>query len=268
MKKTLAGLFLSCVLAASLVACGGSNNTASTAPTSSPASAGTETAAAATGDKVVRVAAVDPQVALDPQQYTYSIVMKITDNVTEALLTTTTEGLEPTLLAAMPTISDDNMTYSFELLPDVKFHDGTTLKASDVKYSYERLIKMAKMATLLENVEGYEAFSNGEADELSGIQVQDDTHFTIKLSKPYAPFLSVLSTAYCAIYPEAACEAAGDNWGMSTLIGTGPFKLESYQNGVGVTLSRFDDYHGDAAKLSGVDYKFIEDVITQVLEFQ
>ena len=68
----------------------------------------------------------------------------------------------------MPTISDDNMTYSFELLPDVKFHDGTTLKASDVKYSYERLIKMAKMATLLENVEGYEAFSNGEADELSG----------------------------------------------------------------------------------------------------
>ena len=91
--------------------------------------------------KVVRVAAVDPQVALDPQQFTYSIVMKITDNITESLLTTTSDGLVPTLLAAMPTISDDNMTYSFELLPDVKFHDGTTLKASDVKYSYERLIK-------------------------------------------------------------------------------------------------------------------------------
>lgn len=270
MKKTLAGLFLSCVLAASLVACGGSKDSAGTAPSSNPASAGTETAAAATatGDKVVRVATVDPQVALDPQQYTYSIVMKITDNVMESLLTTSEEGLEPTLLTAMPTISDDNLTYSFELLPDVKFHDGTTLKASDVKYSYERLVKMAKMATLLENVEGYEAFSNGEADELSGIQVQDDTHFTIKLSKPYAPFLSVLSTAYCAIYPEAACEAAGDNWGMSTLIGTGPFKLDSYQNGVGVTLSRFDDYHGDVAKLSGVAYKFIEDVNTQVLEFQ
>ena len=168
MKKTLAGLFLSCVLAASLVACGGSKDSAGTAPSSSPASAGTETAAAATGDKVVRVATVDPQVALDPQQYTYSIVMKITDNVMESLLTTSDEGLEPTLLAAMPTISDDNLTYSFELLPDVKFHDGTTLKASDVKYSYERLIKMAKMATLLENVEGYEAFSNGEVDEHSG----------------------------------------------------------------------------------------------------
>lgn len=31
--------------------------------------------------------AVDPQVALDPQQFTYSIVMKITDNITESLLT-------------------------------------------------------------------------------------------------------------------------------------------------------------------------------------
>lgn len=271
MKKTLAGIVLSCVLAASLTACGGSGNSTSTSAAETSAAAGGSTSAAATtesGDKVIRVAAVDPQVALDPQQFTYSIVMKITDNITESLLTTTSDGLVPTLLAAMPTISDDNMTYSFELLPDVKFHDGTTLKASDVKYSYERLIKMAKMATLLENVVGYDEMSAGTADELSGIEVQDDTHFTIQLKKPYAPFLSVLSTAYCTIYPQEACEAAGNNWGMTTLIGTGAFKLDSYQTGVGATLSRFDDYHGGAVALSGLDYKFIEDVNTQVLEYQ
>ena len=263
MKKRLAGILLSCILAVSLTACGGGSDNSATAADSTTASATTEV-----GGKVVRVAAVDPQVALDPQQFTYSIVMKITDNVTESLLTTTADGLVPTLLTDMPSISDDNMTYSFELLPDVKFHDGTTLKASDVKYSYERLIKMAKMATLLENVVGYDEMSNGEAEELSGVQVQDDTHFTITLKKPYSPFLSVLSTAYCAIYPQEACEAAGDSWGMTTLVGTGPFKMDSYQNGVGVTLSRFDDYHGGAVKLDGVSYKFIEDVNTQVLEYQ
>lgn len=274
MKKTLAGIVLSCVLATSLTACGGSNSSTSTsaaesaAETSAAVGEGTEAADTQAGDKIVRIAAVDPQVALDPQQYTYSIVMKITDNITESLLTTTADGLVPTLLADMPTISDDNLTYSFELLPDVKFHDGTTLKASDVKYSYERLIKMAKMATLLENVVGYDELSAGTADELSGVEVQDDTHFTIQLKKPYAPFLSVLSTAYCAIYPQDACEAAGDNWGMTTLIGTGPFKMESYQTGVGVTLSRFEDYHEGAVALTGLDYKFIEDVNTQVLEYQ
>lgn len=172
MKKRLAGILLSCILAVSLTACGGGSDNSAAAADSTTASATTEV-----GGKVVRVAAVDPQVALDPQQFTYSIVMKITDNVTESLLTTTADGLVPTLLTGMPSISDDNMTYSFELLPDVKFHDGTTLKASDVKYSYERLIKMAKMATLLENVVGYDEMSNGEAEELSGVQVQDDTPF-------------------------------------------------------------------------------------------
>lgn len=142
------------------------------------------------------------------------------------------------------------------------------MKASDVKYSYERLIKMAKMATLLENVQGYDELSAGTADELSGFQIQDDTHFTITLKKAYAPFLSVLSTAYTAIYPEQACEEAGNDWGMKTLYGTGPFKMDSYQSGVGVTLSRFEDYHDGPVKLDGVDYKFIEDVNTQVLEYQ
>ena len=216
---------------------------------------------------VVRIAAVDPQVALDPQQYTYSIVMKITDNIAESLLTTTKDGLVPTLLTGMPTISEDQLTYSFELKPGVKFHNGATLTSSDVKYSYERLIKLVKMATLLENVAGYDELSSGAATELSGFKVIDDTHFTMTLKFPYAPFLSVLSTSYCAIYPQEACEAAGDTWGMQTLYGTGPFKMESHQNGIGVKLVRFDDYHEGAPKLDGVDYKFIEDVSTQVLEY-
>lgn len=275
MKKRFAGAALLCAVALSLAACGGSSSSSSETTAAGGAAAETTAGgaasggAAAEGGKVVRVAAVDPQVALDPQQYTYSIIMKITDNITESLLMTKGDGsLEPLLLAAMPEISEDQLTYSFELLPDVKFHNGETLKASDVKYSYERLIKMAKMATLLENVVGYDELSAGTAEELSGFQIQDDTHFTITLKKPYAPFLSVLSTAYTAIYPEAACEEAGDTWGMQVLYGTGPFKLDSYQTSVGAVLSRFDDYHGGATKLDGVDYKFIEDVNTQVLEYQ
>ena len=275
MKKRFAGAALLCAVALSLAACGSSSSSSSETTAAGGAAAETTAGgaasggAAAEGGKVVRVAAVDPQVALDPQQYTYSIIMKITDNITESLLMTKGDGsLEPLLLAAMPEISEDQLTYSFELLPDVKFHNGETLKASDVKYSYERLIKMAKMATLLENVAGYDELSAGTADELSGFQIQDDTHFTITLKKPYAPFLSVLSTAYTAIYPEAACEEAGDTWGMQVLYGTGPFKLDSYQTSVGAVLSRFDDYHGGAVKLDGVDYKFIEDVNTQVLEYQ
>ena len=231
---------------------------------------GTSRAAAADeGGKIVRVAAVDPQVALDLHQYTYSIIMKITDNVVESLYTSLDDGtIEPTLAAGDPEISEDGLTYKFELLPDVKFHNGETLTAEDVKFSLERVVKMASMASLLQYVEGYDALINEEAEELTGITVDDDTHFTIQLTAPFAPFVSVLSTPYCSIYPKAACEEAGDSWAMTTLIGTGPFKLDSYQTGVGVTLSRFDDYHGDPAKLDGVEYKFIDDTNTQILEYQ
>ena len=225
MKKRFAAAACLIAAALSLSACGGSGQTETTAGGAAESTTAAPAAGAPAGGKVVRVAAVDPQVALDPQQYTYSIVMKITDNVTESLITTMEDGsLEPNLLTALPEVSEDGMTYSFELLPDVKFHNGETLKASDVKYSFERLVKLTKMATLMENVEGYKELADGAAEEMSGIQVQDDTHFTIKLVKPYAPFASVLSTAYCAVYPEAACEEAGDTWGMQVLYGTGRFQ--------------------------------------------
>lgn len=176
MKKRFAAAVCLIATALSLSACGGSGQTETTAAGGAAESTTAAPAAGVpAGGKVVRVAAVDPQVALDPQQYTYSIVMKITDNVTESLITTMEDGsLEPNLLTALPEVSEDGMTYSFELLPDVKFHNGETLKASDVKYSFERLVKLTKMATLMENVEGYKELADGAAEEMSGIQVQDD----------------------------------------------------------------------------------------------
>ena len=61
MRKTLAGIVLSCVIAASLTACGGSGNSTSTSAAETSAAAGGSTSAAATtesGDKVIRVTAV------------------------------------------------------------------------------------------------------------------------------------------------------------------------------------------------------------------
>lgn len=100
MKKRFAAAVCLIATALSLSACGGSGQTETTAAAESTTAA--PAAGVPAGGKVVRVAAVDPQVALDPQQYTYSIVMKITDNVTESLITTMEDGsLEPNLLTAL-----------------------------------------------------------------------------------------------------------------------------------------------------------------------
>lgn len=265
--KNLALLALAVSMAGALSACGSSSSPSSTTetPTAADSNATTES-----GGKTLRVAAVDPQVALDMHLNTYSTIMKITDNVAESLLTPMEKRgkLVPTLLTKEPELSDDMFTYSFELLEGVKFHNGETLKSSDVKYSLERVVKKQSMASLMNKVEGYEAMVSGAAGELAGIRIVDDRHFTITLTEICTPFTSILSTPYCAIYPIDACEAAGDDWGKTELIGTGPFKFEGYTAGVGAELSRFDDYHGDKAKLDGISYKFVEDSNTQLLEYQ
>lgn len=259
MKKRILSLLLASAMAlACLTACGNNEETKTDA-------SGETSAVVEDGAKILRVASEDPQVPLDMHLYTYSIIMKITDNVYESLLLTNSKGeVEPVLLTDMPVLSEDKLTYSFELKDDVKFHNGAVLTSNDVKYSLERMVEKVAMASILNKVEGFDAFSNGEAEEITGIEIIDDTHFDIHLTEIYTPLLAVLSTPYCAIYPAEACEAAGDNWGMTELYGTGPFKLESYQTGVGVELVKNEEYHGGEVKLDGISYTFIDEPITGI----
>lgn len=262
MKKRLLSLLLaSAMVMACLTACGGSKEETKADATETTAVAEDDVAEA----KILRVASEDPQVPLDMHLYTYSIIMKVTDNVYESLLLTNSQGeLEPVLLTQMPTLSEDKLTYSFELKEGVKFHNGATLTSNDVKYSLERMVEKVAMGSILSTIVGYDEFSAGEAEEMTGIKVIDDTHFEITLSEVYTPLLAALSTPYTAIYPAEACEAAGDNWGMTELYGTGPFKMVSYQTGVGVELVKNEEYHGGEVKLDGIKYTFIDEPITGI----
>ena len=80
-------------------------------------------------------------------------------------------------------VSEDGLTYDFVLRDGVVFSNGNALTASDVQYSFERLLiaNRENMDIPLE-VAGAEALRNGEADSLEGFRVDDDTHFSITLS--------------------------------------------------------------------------------------
>ncbi|MBP2650824.1 MAG: hypothetical protein H6Q74_1649 [Firmicutes bacterium] len=221
------------------------------------------------GKKVLRMAAQDPQVPLDPQKHTYSHLLKISDQILEPLIIAGDGGqLKPLLLAEMPQLKDDKKTYSFTLKSGVKFHNGEILKSSDVKYSFMRLLTEGKMGNLIDMIQGADKLEKKESNDLEGFKIIDDTHFEITLTGPYVPFLAAIATDYVVIYPEQACKAAGNDWGIKTLIGTGPFKLEAYNQGTSVILVKNENYHGVAPKLDEVDFKFIQDPNTQVMEYQ
>lgn len=217
----------------------------------------------------LRVVMQDPNVPIDTNMGTQAYLIMVSDQACETLIGLNNDTtLDPQLLKQMPTVSDDGLTYSFELKDGVKFHNGETLKSSDVKYSYERLITKGLMGSLFDQVVGFKALEDGTADSLEGFKIKDDTHFDIVLKQPYAPFEAALSAPYAVIFPEKACEEAGGDWGRTVLYGTGPFKMTSYTAGQGIEMERFDDYHGDKTKLDGVSFKFVNDLNTQVMEFQ
>lgn len=259
--KRILALGLTAMMVLGLAACGGG-----TEQKKEEAKTEGETS---TGPKVLRMAAQDPQVPLDPQKHTYSHLLKISDQILESLLTIDNDGnLIPVLLTELPQLQDDQLTYSFTLKEGTKFHNGETLKASDVKYSYQRLLSEGKMANLIETIEGADKVMSGESTDLEGFKIIDDTHFTIKLKETFVPFLSAIATDYVVIYPEAACKEAGEEWGMKTLIGTGPFKLEVYTQGTEAVVKKNTEYHGNEPKLDEIDFKFIQDPNTQVMEYQ
>jgi peptide/nickel transport system substrate-binding protein len=157
------------------------------------------------------------------------------------------------------------------LKPGIKFHDGTPLKASDVKYTFERMFKPsteALMSYICDMIIGAKDMLEGKADGLAGFKIIDDLNFEITLEYPYAPFLGSIATAYAGIYPEKACEAAGKDWGLTTYIGTGPFKVTKLDLDNGVTTEIFADYHGAKQPLDGIEFIFIEDANTRRMEYE
>ena len=252
-RRTFLRGSLGCALAASsvaLVGCGGGDG-------------GDEGSGSAAS--VIRFGVAKPDASFDTQ--TTSTTIGISENVTEGLyeLDTETNEVKPVLAVDLPTISDDGLTYEIEIKDGVKFHDGSTLTANDVKFTFERLVSINAEADSFSKIEGFDAVANGETTDLAGLTVQDDTHLTFKLSEPHSSFLRLLCQFYANIYPQAAVEEVGEDWGIATgpdwttYFGTGPFRIAENDGTSFIRLEAFDDYHAGRPAIDAVEISYVSD---------
>lgn len=173
--------------------------------------------AADSSEKVLKFGQANPKLGLDMQRSTNSGSSSIADSIVESPLRWT-EDLElvPCLLTEVPKAEADGVTYKCTLKEGVKFHDGSTLTADDVKFSFERMFTpatAAKSTYMYDMIKGAKDMLDGKATELAGLTVEDDTHFTFTLEYPFVPFVSNLGINYADIFPRKACTDAGDSWG-------------------------------------------------------
>lgn len=182
-----------------------------------------------------------------------------------------TTELEPELLAKMPTVSADGLTYTFELRKGVKFHDGkTVLKSDDVKFSIERMLSpeaKGLSAWLFEPIKGAQEIIDGNSTSLEGYKKIDDQKFELTLLEPYAPFLQNLAVPSASIYSESIVKAAGEDFSINP-VGTGPFKLKKYSPQDEIVLEKNPDYFEEGLPyLDGVRYRILAST-TAIMEFE
>ena len=223
--------------------------------------------------KVLRWGQSNAKLGLDMQKSTNSGSSAISESIFEAPLRWTEDNeLVPCLLAEVPTFEADGVTLHCTLKENVKFHDGTTLTANDVKYTFERMFTPAtggKSTYMYDRIKGAAEMLAGTATELEGLTVEDDTHFTIVLTDPMASFVSNLGISYAQIFPKAACEAAGDKWGWGTdCVGTGKYKVASNDDTTEIVLEKFADYHDGEPALDEIDVIYYDDNNTKLMAFK
>ncbi|MDR1569548.1 MAG: ABC transporter substrate-binding protein [Oscillospiraceae bacterium] len=143
----------------------------------------------------------------------------------------------------------DDTTYIFHLRGDVTFHNGRSMTAEDVKYSFERILDP--------NV-GALGSSASYAGDIESIEIIDDLTVKFTLKQINAPFLASLSSWYCSIVAKEAVEENGDL--LSADGGTGPFTLGEWIPDNMVSINKYDGYFiPDQPKVDGIEFYVMTD---------
>lgn len=183
--------------------------------------------------------------SLDPtSDATASIDGMLAHNVFEALTSVTEQGEVVPELARGWTVSDDGLTYTFDLEQGVTFHDGTGFDAADVKFSFDRAMGADSVNP-----------SKGIFEPIVAVTVIDPATVELKLSRPDAFLLFNLAQGDASIVAPESVELA-----KTTPVGTGPFRFDGWTRGDRLTLAKYPA-HRDAAtvQMEKITFQFIAD---------
>jgi len=165
-------------------------------------------------------------------------------------------------LAEKYEFSDDNLTLTFNLRKDVKWHDGEDFTADDVAFTFTSIADPKYTGSRFNEISkivGAQDYHDGKANSISGIKVIDKYTISFTYTKVYAPALSNFSQR--GIIPKHIwSKVAIADWDKQTdllnkPIGTGPFKLTDFKADQYVELVKNDTYFGGTPKIDKFIFK-------------
>ena len=136
------------------------------------------------------------------------------------------------------------------------WHDGEPVTAEDVKFTIEAIMNPENGS---ENAPNYE--------DVQEINVIDDHTISFQLDAPNVAFLDYMTMA---VLPKHLLE--GEDMQTSDFfrnpVGTGPYKLESWEKGQAITLTRNEDYFKGTPNIDTIVFKIVEDDNAKALQLR
>jgi len=162
------------------------------------------------------------------------------------------DGYEPGLAVSWD--SDDLQHYTFNLRPDVVFHNGEKFKADDVAFTIDRVMEIGTGTNAYTKWSGVESY-----------EIVNDLTIKLNLKALNVDFIKDLSEPYMGILNRKACEADSENGAQ---IGTGPFSVDTFvSNEYGVYVANMN-YWNDLPITKKITIKFVAEETARLIALQ
>lgn len=258
MKKLLTLILCLAMVLTVFVGCSSTPATEEGASASGDAAQG-EAADSEYKDTLVFAMNTDVQ-SLDPQIQNDTTSEQVVKMLYNTLLKFEDDGTVVGDLAESWSVSEDKLTWTFNLKQGVKFHNGKELTSADVKATFDRALNAE--AGGLRTTEIIKMFT--------AVEAPDPYTVTITTDGPYGPMESLMCNMSLGIMDADYIEQYGLDLGTSAEgeNGTGPFKVVSWERDQEIVVERFDEYFGTPAKLQTVVYTIIPEAASRVIALE
>ncbi|MBM7633290.1 peptide ABC transporter substrate-binding protein [Geomicrobium sediminis] len=221
------------------------------------------------GENVLVVNNESEPTSLDPpignDQYSYDVLNNIGEGLTRL---GADEAVPEPAMAEDWDVSEDGLTYTFNLREGITWTNGEPVTAQDFEFSWKRLADPDTASPAAQHsywIAGAEEFNAGEADEEDVLVTAiDDQTLEVVLENPTEFFPSI--TAMPQLFPvHKETVEEDDNWAgsLDTIVTNGPFKMAEWDHDVRILLERNEDYwDAENVALDGVQYEMIDDSST------
>ena len=193
----------------------------------------------------LRMAWSQDATGLDPHKQTAFSSLRLLELIYEPLVRLDAELNVVPAVAESWEFAPDAKTLTFKLDPDAKFTNGAQVTAADVKASFDRILDEATSAAARSNFLS-----------IDSIDTPDDATVVFNLKTADVPILVAMATVNAAVVPASEIEAGTIG---TEAIGSGPFKLDSWEPNAKEVLSANTDWAGGELNIDGITISVLPD---------